>query len=328
MGFLSQLERNVTWSLINLVARFYLRKPELTHLLHIKYPTFRQIFYGIANELFYVIGVTYGAKLNAYNIEITNACNLRCKMCPVNRGMRRKTQYMDFSLFKEIVDKNPGVEFVLPFQWGEPLMHKDFFKMVKYANSKGVRIMFTTNGTLLNDEICRKVVESGAERITISIDGIGETHTEIRGFDYYKLREKVLNLKEVRDDVNSNLEIDISMVVFNETENDVSTLYDEWRSVADRVQLIPRFVPGKRTRSCRELWRGIIVVLADGRVSICCANFEGEGIVGDARRQTLAEIWNGKKMREYRRAHIKGKFPPICENCNEYETDLVSKRFS
>ena len=130
MGFLSQLERNVTWSLLNLVARFYLRKPELTHLLHIKYPTFRQIFYGIANELFYVIGVTYGAKLNAYNIEITNACNLRCKMCPVNRGMRRKTQYMDFSLFKEIVDKNPGVEFILPFQWGEPLLHKDFLKMV------------------------------------------------------------------------------------------------------------------------------------------------------------------------------------------------------
>jgi radical SAM protein with 4Fe4S-binding SPASM domain len=242
--------------------------------------------------------------------------------------MKRKTQYMDFSLFKEIVDKNRGVEFVLPFQWGEPLLHKDFLKMVKYATSKGIRVMFTTNGTMLNDDICRKIAESGAERITISFDGIGETHTKIRGFDYYKLREKVLNLKKIRDEVKSKLKIDISMVVFKETENDVGRLYEEWGSVADRVQLIPRFVSGKRTVRCRELWRGIIVVLCDGRVSICCADYEGEAIVGDARKQTLAEIWNSKKMRECRRAHIKGKFPPICENCNEYETDLVSKRFS
>lgn len=239
---------------------------------------------------------------------------------------------MDFSLFKEIVDKNRGVEFVLPFQWGEPFLQRDFLKMVKYATSKGIRVMFTTNGTMLNDDICRKIAESGAERITISFDGIGETHMKIRGFDYYKLREKVLNLKKIRDEVKSKLKsklkIDISMVVFKETENDVGRLYEEWGSVADRVQLIPRFVSGKRTVRCRELWRGIIVVLCDGRVSICCADYEGEAIVGDARKQTLAEIWNSKKMRECRRAHIKGKFPPICENCNEYETDLVSKRFS
>ena len=328
MGLYKSLERHITWNLLSLIAKFYLHKPELTNLLHIKYPSFKQIFYGIANELSYVFGATYCAKLNAYNVEITNACNLRCKMCPVNRGMKRKTQYMDFSLFKEIVDKNRGVEFVLPFQWGEPLLHKDFLKMVKYATSKGIRVMFTTNGTMLNDDICRKIAESGAERITISFDGIGETHTKIRGFDYYKLREKVLNLKKIRDEVKSKLKIDISMVVFKETENDVGRLYEEWGSVADRVQLIPRFVSGKRAVRCRELWRGIIVVLCDGRVSICCADYEGEAIVGDARKQTLAEIWNSKKMREYRRAHIKGKFPPICENCNEYETDLVSKRFS
>jgi hypothetical protein len=58
----------------------------------------------------------------------------------------------------------------------------------------------------------------------------------------------------------SNLKIDLSMVVFNEIENDVSRLCDEWKSIADRVQLVPRFVPGKRTVSCSELWRGIIVV--------------------------------------------------------------------
>jgi hypothetical protein len=85
------LERRITWNLLSLIAKFYLHKPDLTHLLHIKYPTFKQIFYGIVNELFYVIGVAYGAKLNAYNVEITNACNLWCKMYPVNRGMKRKT---------------------------------------------------------------------------------------------------------------------------------------------------------------------------------------------------------------------------------------------
>ena len=95
----------------------------------------------------------------------------------------------------------------------------------------------------------------------------------------------------------------------------------------DRVQAIPRLVAERRTNACRELWRGTLVVLWDGRVTVCCVDSEGLLQVGDARSDRLTDVWNGEKMREIRRSHAAGEFPPLCAMCGEYGHDRVSKRF-
>lgn len=311
-----------------ITARYYLKKPDVAELIYIKFPTFKSIFNALMNELYFRLGLEKGYRLTSVNIEIDNACNISCKMCPVNNGMERKKGFMDINLFKKIIDDNPHLDFVLAFQWGEPLLHKNFFEMIEYANNKGIRTMITTNGTLLDDEKIERLATSGLERLTFSVDGIGDTHTSIRGFDYYKLKENIIQLKNARDRLKSKLKIDISMVIFEDTEGEVEKYYKEWRGIVDRIQVIPRFVPAARKNKCRELWRGTTVVLWDGRVTICCADYDGKAIIGDVNKERLINIWNGEKMKNLRRMHANGEFPGICKNCGEYKSDKVSQRFN
>ena len=312
---------------IELVARYYLKKPDLVDLISLKFPTFRSALVAGMNELSFVLGLSRSFRLTSINIESTNHCNLKCKMCPVNSEMKRKKEFLDFQLFKKILDENPQLEFILPFQWGEPLLHKQIFDMIAYARQKHIRTMMTTNGTLLNPEMNRKIVESGLTRLTFSVDGFGDTHTAIRGFSYEQLKENIIQFKHMRDHLNGEIRIDISMVVFEDSEADVEKYFYEWEQIADRVQLIPRFVPGVRQHKCRELWRGTLVVLSNGLVTTCCADYDGAMIVGDARTERLTDIWNGPKMRMLRRSHVRKRFPGICRTCGEYESAVVSKRF-
>jgi sulfatase maturation enzyme AslB (radical SAM superfamily) len=327
MKIFSQIDNKLARSIAGLAAKYYLGKPDVSELLQIKMPTISSVINAGINELFFRLGLERGYKLTTVNIEVTNHCNIKCKMCPVSGKMQRQKGFMGFSLFKKIIDDNPQIEFILPFQWGEPFLHKDIFEMVKYAASKGIRVMLTSNGTLLDEQTCHKIIDSGLLRITFSVDGVGDTYTGIRGVSYSALKNNILMLKKIRDERKSNLKIDISMVVFKDTEQEVEKLFSEWKPLVDRVQVIPVFTQMERKTSCRELWRGMAVVLWDGRVTVCCADYDGGMAYGDANKESLAAIWNGQRMRKLRREHRQGKFSGTCKNCGEYGSLKVSKRF-
>jgi len=315
-------------ALHRLVARRYLRKPDQEGLLSVKFPTASSLAHASLNEIAYRLGLRRSYRLTSVNLELTNRCNLRCSMCPVNRDMVREKGFMDPALFRRIIDENPQLEHVLAFQWGEPLMHPHFFELVRYATDRGVRVMITSNGTYLSPELRQRLLASGLDRITFSVDGVGEIHTHIRGYEYERLKKDVLSLRDERDRAGlDHPRIDVSMVVFEETEPYVGSFFAEWGGLVDRVQAIPKFVSGPRTVPCRELWRGTAVVLWDGRVSICCRDADGEAIVGDAGKEPLEAIWNGRRMQELRRSHLQRDFRGICRDCSEYSSETVSPRF-
>jgi hypothetical protein len=321
------VERKVAGLIARAGARFYLGKPDVAELLEVKFPTFGAVGDAVRNELAFRRSAETSPILTSVNLELTNHCNLRCTICPVNTTMRRAKGFMDPSLFKRIIDENPGFHFVLAFQWGEPLLHPNFFELVRYAADRGVRTMITSNGTHLTPENRRKLLECGLARITFSVDGDETTHRAIRDYDLATLRRDVRTLVAERDAAGSPLKIDVSMVVDASTEHALPTYLAEWTGVVDRVQRIPRLVAEKRTQPCRELWRGSLVVLWDGRVTVCCVDSEGLLQVGDANTVHLADVWNGEKMRELRRAHAERRFPALCAMCGEFSSESVSKRF-
>lgn len=324
---ISGLESKLVNGIIYLAAKYYLKKPELSEFMKVKFTTLKAVSNAAANELYYRLRLNNGYKLTAVNLEVTNHCNIKCKMCPVSGTMKREKGFMSLELFKKVIDENPQLEFILPFQWGEPLMSKDVFDMIKYASSRLIRTMLTSNATLLNEETCNKIVDSGLTRITFSIDGVGKTYTDIRGVEYSKIKDNILLLKKIRDQRGSGLKIDVSMVVFEDTEPEVDRFFEEWSGIADRVQVIPVFTQKQRLTACRELWRGVLVVLWDGRVTICCADYEGVMSCGDAFKDRLIDIWNGPKMKEIRKGHRRRQFSGICGMCGEYESTKVNKRF-
>jgi len=313
----------------SLVARFYLNKGELDELIALKSPTLSSMKNAFLNEVYFKLGLSKGYRLTSVNLEVTNHCNLSCLMCPVNQTMKRAQGYMSLALFKKIIDENPQLEFILPFQWGEPLMHPQIFEMIRYASDRGIRSMMTTNGLLLNEENIDKLFRCGLTRLTISLDGVGEIYEKIRNVPYEKVKQNILALLKKRNEEKASLKIDLNMVVFEMTEGAVEDYRKEWAGVVDRVQVIARLNEKGRERKtpCRELWRGTMVILWDGRVVPCCADYEANLILGDVNKESLLDIWQGEKMKALRRMHHKRTFGKFCRYCDEYETDLVHSRF-
>jgi sulfatase maturation enzyme AslB (radical SAM superfamily) len=311
-----------------LVARYYLGKPDLAPFLALKHPSLASMAHAAANELAYRLGTRWGHRLTAVNLELTNRCNLACAMCPVGSTMSRPAADMSRATFQRIVDGTPGLEMVLLYQWGESLLLKDFFDRVAYAAARGLRVWVTSNGTLLTDKVCRKIVTSGLERIMISVDGSPAVHQRIRGFPLEQVREGVERLVRLRDQRGALLGIDVNMTVWEENEAEVPGVRADWRHLVDRVQLIPRFTAGRRTAPCRELWRGSLVVQSSGAVVPCCRDTEGELVLGDAATTPLAAIWQGPAMQRLRVRHRRGDFPPPCDRCAEHASPHVSARFS
>ena len=311
----------------DLVARYYLKKPDQAELLKIKFPDSSSLGWGVLNEAAYLARSTRSARLTTLNIEVTNRCNLRCVYCPVNRSMVREKTDLPFELFAELLERTPTLRTLLPFQWGEPLLHPRIFEMLRLASTKGIRTYVTTNGTRLDRSERDQILQSGLQRLTVSVDGDDQVHLRTRGVELAPIRERVLALRRERDLSGSALRIDVSMVVDESTAASIDAFLAAWSPVADRVQLIPRLMQAERTKPCREPWRGLLVVLADGRVTACCGDPEGELDLGNIRDCDPAEIFNGLRLRKLRKLHATGEFPPVCRGCGEYTHERVSPRF-
>jgi sulfatase maturation enzyme AslB (radical SAM superfamily) len=315
--------------LSSIVARLYLRRPELAPLIVHRYRSLRSLVGGVFNEVAYRMGWERAPFLLFANLELTNRCNLKCSFCPTGNGrMIRPRGHMDPRLFRHALAGARPLEYVLLFQWGEPLLHPKFPDLAKRARSAGVRTFVTTNGTLLDDRRVGDLLDAGVERVTVSVDGDARTHEAVRGVPLARVEAGLRRLVRARDARRAPTAVDVSMVVAPETEAASADFAARFAPWVDRVQQIPLLTEGVRRTRCREPWRGGLVVLQDGRVTACCVDHDGELTVGDARTDDLRSLYNGAGMRRLRRAHVDGALPPICARCTEYPTDAAAPRFS
>jgi len=115
--------------------------------------------------------------------EITGVCNLKCAHCRASAVNERDPNELSteecFSLIDNIASfSNP----VIILTGGEPLMREDVFDIAKYGMEKGLRMVIATNGTLITDDIARKMAEVGIPRVSVSLDSaIPEVHDKFRG---------------------------------------------------------------------------------------------------------------------------------------------------
>ena len=117
-------------------------------------------------------------------LEVTLRCNARCEHCGSSCGdtiQKDEISAEDLkNTLKEIAEKYNANDILLNVTGGEPLVRKDLFDIMKYASSLGFRWGMTTNGMLINDEIINKMIETNMETISISLDGLKETHESFR----------------------------------------------------------------------------------------------------------------------------------------------------
>lgn len=314
--------------LSRLVACYVLKKPDLADLIYSKYHTFKSYWEMVLNYCAWRLGMKKSFHIVSIVLEPTNHCTLRCALCPTSDDMKRERGYMDYDLFTRIIDENSHIQFVNLFLWGEPLLHPRIFEMIAYAKSKGIEANMYSNATLLDQEKSRMLLESGLDRLVISLDGVDSAYESIRNYPYKKVEQNILELLALRKEMDARTAVDVSMVVGKETEDGVKEYKKRWVSVVDTLWLQRQntYEKKQRTKSCFELWRGNVVVHWNGTVVPCFIDYDATVKLGDASKQSIEEIYNGEKFQQIRTMHANGKFPMICNFCSEYESKEVSSR--
>jgi radical SAM protein with 4Fe4S-binding SPASM domain len=114
--------------------------------------------------------------------ELTKGCNLRCIHCRASATELSSPDDLSTQAVRNIIDQIAAVSTpILVLSGGEPLFRSDIYELARYGTEKGLRIALATNGTLVTEEVARKIVESGVQRVAISLDGVdAKTHDAFR----------------------------------------------------------------------------------------------------------------------------------------------------
>lgn len=114
--------------------------------------------------------------------NVTRSCNLHCIHCYASAVRDVNPDELSTAAAKSFIDDLARFKVpVLLFSGGEPLIREDIFDLIAHAAARGIRAVISTNGTLITEDIARKIKESGVSYVGISIDGIGADNDRFRG---------------------------------------------------------------------------------------------------------------------------------------------------
>jgi MoaA/NifB/PqqE/SkfB family radical SAM enzyme len=158
-------------------------------------------------------------------LEVNNACNLDCAMCP-RHELPIELNEMPFELFCEVIDqlhrlKQTRIDLG---GWGELTHHSRFCEIVRYAADKGMEISLTTNGLLLKKERLQTLLDSSVKDITLSIDSLERRKKDFTGHinnPVWKNLEELLSYKD-----SHNLRIRINTLIQKSNRDEIFEIID------------------------------------------------------------------------------------------------------
>ncbi|MCJ7613529.1 radical SAM protein [Candidatus Bathyarchaeota archaeon] len=128
-------------------------------------------------------------------IETGNFCPLRCSLCPTGQEKEGLPKgFLAFEDFKKIIDELGDYLLIVElYNWGEPFLNKDFFRMVRYARDRNIIVTTSSNLNVFDDKICKKLMNSGLNILMVSLDGASQETVETyqRGNDFAKVFSKI-----------------------------------------------------------------------------------------------------------------------------------------
>ena len=259
-------------------------------------------------------------------IESTNLCNAKCVFCPRDE-MHRRQGVMDTDLFKKVVDEcvQLCITHVRVHNYGEPFLDKQLVEKVRYAKARGIaEVGMISNGSLITEDIAQGMIDAGLDAINISVDASGKevfesTRLNLNYDDVIANIESLVRLRKAAGKVRPKL---ILSFVRQDNSADEQQFIDHWRKIADKIHItdLHNWAGTLNATSdvnypCYRPWL-TFTALWDGRVSLCCADFDGRTILGDLRTQSIQEIWNSDAYRAVRREHLESGGPEICRSCD------------
>ena len=188
--------------------------------------------------------------------ETTLRCNAYCKHCGSRAGGNIKhddelTKEKIKKALQDIADRYDAKEILISVTGGEPLVRKDLFEVMEFAHNLGFNWGMTTNGMLINDEIIEKMKKAGMCTISISLDGLEESHDEFRQVkgSYKKIIENVKKLKSA----NFLNYLQITTVINKSNKDELPELYKVMKSLQISSWRVLNMEPIGRTADNQDL---------------------------------------------------------------------------
>ncbi len=288
----------------------------------------------------------------AISIEPTTACNLGCPECPSGlKQFTRKTGNLSLELHQNIIDQTQkNLMYVNYYFQGEPFINHHLFKMISYSTSKKIFCSTSTNGHFLDDENCKKTIDSGLQNLIISIDGNSqESYVSYRkNGDYEKVIKGAKNLVKWKKKLKSkypNIILQFLIVKTNEhLIDDMKNLCDELELNEFRIKtaqfyefengnpLMPKDeqysryrknihgqyeLKNKMKNQCWKMWSSCVFTV-NGEVVPCCFDKDGKYQLGKLQSKQFKKIWKNKDYTQFRSNILSNrKTIDICKNCSE-----------
>lgn len=265
------------------------------------------------------------------DLELASACNLKCPMCyTITDEFKSKVTkgFMDFDLFKKVVDEIAGKVFSLRLSLrGEATLHPNFIECIKYAKDKGIKEISTlTHGGNLNLDFFTRAVEAGIDWFTISIDGVDEEYNKIRKpLKFEDTLKRLQDIKKYKDENGLIKPVIKIQGIWPAIRPNPTKYYETLAPLVDLISYNPLIdylrkdteIVYEENFACPQLYQRIVVG-SDGQVMMCSNDEDGEEIIGDAYKESIHEIWHGEKLNKIRDIHNQKngfKSMDVCKLC-------------
>jgi len=166
------------------------------------------------------------------HIDVCNSCILHCPLCATGKNDKSQTKaIIRFEDFKPIFDKIKDYTFfVWLYNWGEPFLCSDIFKIINYCHENNVGVKIDSNLNYYNDDILRNIVKSKIDYISLSIDGFSQENYQFyrKGGSLQKVLEGMVKLIEYKKKAGSKYPILIWQFLVNNKNKDEVERAESW----------------------------------------------------------------------------------------------------
>ena len=271
------------------------------------------------------------------DIEVTSACNLKCDFCATTfRGKTIKMGFISFEIIKKIIDEGAdndlfGVKFNIR---GEPLLHPQIHEFVKYAKQKNlIDVYFNTNAILLGEDVAKKLIDSGLDRLSISFEGYTKSvYEKYRiGANYEKVLSNIENIQSLKRKLGvEHPKVRIQTVMLPELEETFDEYKKFWAERVDEVGFLDYKEMKIKKRNikypwaCPQIWQRM-AIWWNGTILPCNHDDDGLLVLGNVRTSTIKEVWNSNKLNNIREMHKKGNAHEIqaCDGCYLRDSEIL-----
>ncbi|HBG78598.1 MAG TPA: hypothetical protein DDW84_07135 [Phycisphaerales bacterium] len=266
-------------------------------------------------------------------IETVRACNAKCIMCP-STVMQRPKGFMRKEVHETILSKisrwGAPISLITHAGVGEPLLDKMLEERIKHEKEvfPNAQINVYTNGGLLDEERALKLIASGVDVVSFSVNGFHkETYEAVMKIPRDTTYENVERFCRLKKQMGSNVGICVSLIKTDLCSQQEIEEYKQYWNTKNVKVLTPPWISwgnffehsvSGHKLPCFFIWKSMVFDY-DGTVKRCCEDYDSQYPMGNIMTQEPSEIFNSPRMQQQRNDQLSGIFtyPDICKNCIE-----------